>query len=134
VEAGQRRNWREHPLLRRLPLLVLVVLGLWLWRSTEAPERELVWHLEGPGWGEIRTLEFQLKDEDGQLVRREERFFRGPPPGSLSMKARLRPGTYQVWVFARGEEGVTRSPRLEMLTLGREEERVERGLRVPESR
>ncbi len=134
MEAETRRSWRQHPLLRRLPLLVLVALGLWLWQVTNVPDRELVWHLEGPGWGEIRAVEFQIKDEGGELVRREERFFTGAPPASLTVKTELPAGTYQVWVFARGEQGPMRPPRVEKLTLGGEETHVERGLRVPPSR
>jgi len=37
-------------------------------------------------------------------------------------------------VFARGESGPSRPPLVERLTLGDEEKRVERGLRVPVSR
>ena len=134
MEGEERRNWRRHPLLRRLPFLLLVALGLWLWKGADAPERELVWRLEGPGWSEIRALDFQVKNADGALVKRETHSFQAGPPGSLRMKTELPSGTYEVWVFARGESGPSRPPRVERLTLGDEDVRVERGLRVPVSR
>jgi hypothetical protein len=133
VEAQERRDWRKHPLLRRLPLLLVVGLGLWLWQSTDVPERELVWRLEGPGWSEVRGVELQVKDAEGELLKREEHFFQGAPPASVSMKLELPAGTYQVWVFERREGGAPR-PRMESVTLGAEDTRVERGLWAPASR
>lgn len=130
----ERRSWRNHPLMRRLPILLLVVLGLWLWQRTDVPERELVWRLEGPGWSDIRVVELQVKTAEGELLKRQEHFLQAPPPGSLTLKAELPSGRYEVWVFARGEEGPSRPLRVERLTLGDEDARVERGLRVPTSR
>lgn len=46
LEPG-RRTWRTHPLAKRLPVLLLVALGLWLWQTTGTPTRELVWQLDG---------------------------------------------------------------------------------------
>ncbi|HYO74674.1 MAG TPA: hypothetical protein VEU33_52245 [Archangium sp.] len=134
MEGGERRNWRQHPLLRRLPFRLLVVLCLWLWRGEEAPERELAWRLEGPGWSEIRALDFQVKNAEGTLVKRETRSFPSGPLGMVTLKAELPTGTYEVWVFARGESGPSRPPLVERLTLGDEEARAERGLRLPVSR
>jgi hypothetical protein len=134
VEGEERRNWRKHPLLRRLPVLLLAALGLWLWKGVDAPERELVWRLEGPGWSEIRALDLQVKNADGELVKRETHAFPAGPPDALGLKTELPSGTYEVWVFARGESGPSRPPRVERLTLGDEDVRVERGLRVPVSR
>lgn len=134
MEGGERRNWRRHPLLRRLPFLLVVALGLWLWRGADAPERELVWRMEGPGWSDIRALDFQVKNAEGELVKRETRSFQAGPPEALSLRTELPSGTYEVWVFARGEDGPSRPPLVERLTLGDEDVRVERGLRVPVSR
>jgi hypothetical protein len=138
VEGGERRNWRQHPLLKRLPLLLLAGLGLWLWKGTDTTvserERELVWRLVGPGWSEIRALDFQVKNAGGELVKRETRSFQAGPPDTLNMNAELPSGTYEVWVFARGESGPSRPPRVERLTLRDEDVRVEWGLRVPVSR
>jgi hypothetical protein len=134
VVGEERRNWRNHPLLRRLPVLLLVGLGLWLWQRTDTLERELVWRLDGPGWSDIRVVEFQVKNEEGELLKREERFFQAAPPDSLTLKAELPSGRYEVWVFARGEGEPSRPPRVDRLTLGNEEVRVERWLRVPTRR
>jgi hypothetical protein len=121
-----RRDWRRHPALRRLPVLVLVVLGFGLWEWTKVPERELVWHLEGPGWRAVRELEFQVLGPGEELLKREQRFFDGSPPSPQALKVELRPGTYAVRVFARTAEGSLR-PRVEQLALG-EEPRLERTL------
>jgi hypothetical protein len=134
VEGEGRRDWRSHPLLKRLPLLLLVALGFWLWKGTQAPERELVWYLEGPGWSDIRAVELQVKDADGALLKRVSHQFKEGPPDSLTLKMELPSGRYEVWVFARGESGPSRPPRVEHLTLGDEDLRVDRGLRVPASR
>jgi hypothetical protein len=93
-----------------------------------------VWRLEGPGWSDIRVLELQVKAEDGELLKREDYRFPAGPPGSVSQKMDLPSGRYEVWVFARGAEGPSRPPRVERLTLGDEDVRVELGLRVPASR
>lgn len=122
----ERRGWREHPLVKRLPLLVLVAVGLWLWQALSTPERELVLRLEGPGWQRVRAVEVQLLAEGGELLRREERFFSGPPPGELVVQAKLREGTYQVWVFAREPGQGSRPPLREPLQLGADEVRIER--------
>ncbi|WP_395827348.1 hypothetical protein [Archangium violaceum] len=134
MEGEGRRNWRQHPLMKRLPLLLLLAMGLWLWRGSEVPERELVWRLVGPGWGEIRAIDLQVKNADGELVKRETHTFQAGPPSSVTLKTELPAGTYEVWVFARGESGPSRPPRVERLTLGEEDVRVERGLPVPASR
>ncbi|OJT24262.1 hypothetical protein BO221_13880 [Archangium sp. Cb G35] len=132
MEGGERRNWKQHPLLRRLPFLLLVALGLWLWKGVDAPERELVWRFEGPGWSEIRALDFQVKNAEGELVKRETRSFQaGGPLGLVSLVVELPSGTYEVWVFARGESGPSRPPLVERLTLQDEDTRSERGLRFP---
>jgi hypothetical protein len=120
--------------LKRLPLLLLVAMGLWLWKGSDVPDRTLVWRLEGQGWSDIRTLEFQVKAEDGELLKREEHRFRASPPVTITQELSLPSGRYEVWVFARGAEGPSRPPRVERVTLGDEDVRVERGLRVPASR
>jgi hypothetical protein len=120
--------------LKRLLLLLVVVPLLWLVKGANVPERELVWRLDGPGWSDIRALEFQVKAEDGELLTREAHRFPAGPPGSITQEMELPSGKYEVWVFARGAEGPSRPPLVERLTLGDEDLRVERGLRVPASR
>ena len=70
----------------------------------------------------------------GELLKRETHSFKEGPPGSLTEKVDLPSGTYEVWVFARGEGEPSRPHRVERLTLGDEDVRVERWLRVPTSR
>jgi hypothetical protein len=120
------RDWRRHPLLRRLPLLVLVVVGFALWDRSKVPERELVWKLEGPGWAQVRSLELQLLGEGDAVLKREERFFSGAPPAQLVVPLALREGRYRVRFFLRTPEGAL-PPRVEPLTVG-EAERVEGSL------
>ncbi|WNG17482.1 hypothetical protein [Cystobacter fuscus] len=132
-EAG-KRDWRRHPLVRRLPLLVLLALGLWWWKGSDVPERELVWRLEGPGWSDIRSLDVQVKDAEGELLKRVSLTFPSGPPASLTVKAELAAGTYEIWVFPRGQHGPSLPPRVEHLTLGPEDLRVERNLRMAGSR
>jgi len=134
VEGEERRSGRKQSLRKRLVLLALLGLVFWLTLGKNAPERELVWWLEGPGWSEIRALDLQVKNADGKLVKRETRSFQAAPPGMVTLKTDLPSGMYEVWVFARGESGPSRPPRVERLTLGDEDVRVERGLRVPVSR
>jgi hypothetical protein len=120
------RDWRRHPLLKRLPLLLLVVAGFALWDWSKVPERELVWNLEGPGWSRVRSLELQLLGEGDEVLKREERFFPGAPPTQVVVPLALREGTYRVRFFLRTPEGLL-PPRVESLTVG-EEPRVESAL------
>ncbi len=129
-----RTGWREHPLLKRLPLLVLAVAGLWWWRSGEVPERTLVWRLEGRDWSAIRAIDVQVKDAEGEVVEREVHSFTGAPPERLVVKAHLPPGSYEVWVFAREATGPSLPPRVDRLSLGDEDLLVERALRAPVNR
>lgn len=121
-----RRRWRHHPLLKRLPILIVAAAGFWLWDATKVPERELVWHLEGPGWSRVQSLELQILGEGDALLKREERFFPGGAPGDVTVPLALRSGSYRVRFFLRTPEGEL-PPRVEALTLG-EEPRVERSL------
>ena len=129
-----RASWRRHPLARRLPLLVLVLVGAWWFKQTNVPERELVWRLEGAGWSAIRSVDVQVRDAAGELVKRETHSFTGAPPPELSVKADLAPGRYDVWVFARGASGPSLPPRVDSLLLGDEEVRVVHDLRAPANR
>ena len=121
-----RRDWRRHPLLKRLPLLALVGVGFALWDWSKVPERELVWRLEGPGWSRVRSLELQLLGEGDEVLKREERFFPGAPPAQVVVPLALREGRYRVRFFLRTPEGLL-PPRVESLTVG-EAPRVESAL------
>lgn len=120
--------------MKRLPLLVMAGLGVWLWQVTGTPERELVWRLDGSSWAAVRSMDFQVTAPDGQILKREERFFdnKGPPP-EVTLKVDLPEGSYRVLIFAKEEGRPARSPLVEPLTIG-EDKYVLRTLRLPASR
>jgi hypothetical protein len=119
--------------MKRLPLLVLAGLGLWLWQVTGTPERQLVWQLEGTAWNAVRGLDFQVTGPDGQILKREERFFSAAPPAEVTLKVDLPEGTYRALIFVKEPGRPTRPPLVEPLTLG-QEQYVLRTLRLPASR
>ncbi|MDY7231100.1 hypothetical protein [Hyalangium rubrum] len=133
MEPEARPSWRNHPMMKRLPLLVLAGLGLWLWQVTRTPERELVWQLDGSGWGAVRSLDFQVTAEDGRIVKREERFFSEAPPAEVKVKVDLPEGTYRALIFVKEPGRPTRPPLVESFALG-EDQYVIRRLRLPPSR
>jgi len=132
LEPGARPTWRNHPLMKRLPLLAFVALGLWLWRETGNPERELVLRLEGSGWSAVRGLDFQVTGPDGQILKREERFFNAAPPAEVTLKVDLPEGSYRALIFVK-EPGRPTRPLVEPLTIGADQY-VLRTLRLPASR
>lgn len=79
----------------------MAALGLWLWEGSKPQERQVHWQLEGPGWERFRVMEFQIRSPEGDLLKREERFFAAAPPRDLSLSATLPEGSLQAWVFAR---------------------------------
>jgi hypothetical protein len=120
-------------MMKRLPLLVFAAVGLWLWRATSTPERELVWQLDGSGWSAVRALDFQVTGADGKIIKREERFFTSAPPHEVTLKVELPEGTYRALIFVQEEGRPTRPPLVEPLTIG-QEQYVLRTLRLPASR
>jgi hypothetical protein len=131
--APERRSWRGHPLARRLPLLLLVGLGVWLWRVTDSPAREIVLQLDGPGWSEVRAIDLQVVGPAGELLEREERFFREGPPPELTTKLDLEAGTYRVQLFVKREGREERTRLVDTVTVG-DETYVVRRVRLPASR
>ena len=127
----ERRGWRSHPLAKRLPLLLLVALGFWLWRSTETPERELRLQLDGPGWSAARALDFQVVEEDsGKVLKREERFFASGPPPEVTFAVDLPQGTWRARFFVKLEGREARVRLDESLVVG-EDRYIVRQLRLP---
>lgn len=100
-ETPLRRAMR-HPLVRRLPLLIVGILGIWMWRSSVGSEREVIYRL-APGFGEADRVEIQLRDDEGNLVKREVWFFDDQPAGDLTQKLQLRSGEYQAQVFVSND-------------------------------
>lgn len=129
--GAERPGWRSRPLAKRLPLLILAALGLWLWRVTGTPERELVFQLEGPGWGDVRAIDLQVMGgEDGQLLKREERFFASGPPPEVTFKVDLPEGPGRALLFLKREGQAERVRLVQDLTVG-EEQYIVRQLRLP---
>ena len=120
--------------MKRLPLLVMAGLGIWLWQVTGTPERELVWQLDGSSWRAVRAMDFQVTASDGRIVKREELFFDDKgPPSEVTLKVDLEEGAYRALIFVKEEGRPTRPPLVEPLTIG-QEQYVLRPLRLPASR
>jgi len=116
AEALERRSWRQHPLLKRLPLLLLLLIGLLLWRS-QGEERQLVYVLP-PEREDIERVEVQLRDDKGELIKREAWFFeRGRAPTEVVQKLKVREGTYQAEVFLM-QDGEARRMKVPMNVSG----------------
>lgn len=120
--------------MKRLPLLVMAGLGVWLWQVTGTPERDLVWRLDGSNWAAVRAMDFQVTAPDGKILKREERYFddKGPPP-EVTLKVDLPEGSYSVLIFVKEEGRPSRPPLVEPLTIG-EEKYALRTLRLSASR
>ncbi len=90
-------------LLRRLPVLAVVAVGVLLWRAPFFPqERTLVYQLPDR-FSAATHVDLQLYDDDGALLSREQRYFSpaNGAPRELSQKITLRAGRYRAQVFAR---------------------------------
>jgi hypothetical protein len=98
----------------RLPLLAVLVLGVWLWRSDFFPQpRELVLLLPASGRPAAR-VEVQLYSEGGDLLAREERAFQpggGEAPSVLRIELSLKQGRYPCRAFLRDASGAERALR-----------------------
>lgn len=104
VPEKPRRSWRTHPLPKRLALIAIVALGLWLWKVTDVPERQLIYRLEGDDWSDVRAMDLQVVDpKDEHIVKREERFFAEGPPMEVTFKVDLPEGTFQTLLFLQVE-------------------------------
>lgn len=85
---------RSSPLWKRLPFLLVVAVGLLIWKTGYMPkDRTLVWDL--PDDPSIRGVEVQLYDGH-ELLKREQFFFPSGPSGKLEEHVRLGRGDYQV--------------------------------------
>lgn len=115
-------------LRKRLPLLLLLAAGVWLWRGGGGifpAGRELVWQL--PDDRSIREVELQLWAGE-QLLKRESRFFPSGPALEMVQKLSLREGDYQARVFI-GREGAAASQVISRAVRVGDSEQVIIGLR-----
>jgi hypothetical protein len=111
-ESGSpARRALRHPLIRRLPLLIVGLVGIWFWRTSVGTEHEVIYRL-APGFGATERVEIQLRDADGKLVKREVWFFDDRPAGDITQKLQLKSGDYQAQVFvsSRGSTQTVQVP------------------------
>jgi hypothetical protein len=102
-------------LRKRLPILAVVALGLWLWRSPLVPQpRTFIW--DRPLGLEVVAAEVQLWREGSLLARAE---WPDATRGTLSQELTLRPGPLRVLTFAWLGDG-TRRQAEQVLSLGSE--------------
>ncbi len=107
AKESRWQRLRRHPLGRRLPLLLGVLLGLWLWKGgfgALPTSRELVWQLPESAPA-LKSVEVQLW-ENGALLKREQQAW-GPGHGrDLVQKLNLKSGDYQAraFLFREGAE------------------------------
>lgn len=97
---------KKSPLLVRLPLIIALLLGAWLWKGgfgVLPTDRELTWKLGGE-YASIRKAELQVWEGQTLLTREELSM----PKGAMAdptQKLSLRKGTYtaKVFVWREGE-------------------------------
>lgn len=102
-------------LRKRLPILIVVALGLWLWRSPLFPQpRTFIW--DRPLGRQVTAAEVQIWRGDSLLARAE---WPDATRGTLSQELTLRPGLLRILTSARLDDGSRRQAEQE-LTLGSE--------------
>ena len=102
MEAGRRAQ-----LLKRLPLALVAVAGLWLF-GRQDPTRELVWRLPDER-ASIQRLEIQLRDRTGLMRARSDLHYPAGAPEEVSQKLRLADGPYDARVFVWTADGGSRT-------------------------
>jgi len=111
-------------LLRRVPVLLVAAVGIWLWRGGGGwvPTERTVSFRFGPGAPPAR-VDVQLYDAEGHLLAQQERAVRpGEPLAELSLKVQARPGTLQARIFRWRAPGSAPEPvRLDVPVPGTDE-------------
>ncbi len=106
----------RHPFLRRVPLLLLVVAGGFLWRSELFPQpHTLLWEL--PPSVEVTRAEVQLWKGSALVARAE---WPSSPPSPLVLRLQLRAGSYRAWSFLEFADGRT-GQQTQLVELGPQE-------------
>ena len=103
MEGGRRAQ-----LLKRLPLALVAVAGLWFF-GRQDPMREIVWRLPDER-ASIQRLEIQLRDRTGLMRARSDIHYpAGAAPAEVSQKLRLADGPYDARVFVWTADGGSRT-------------------------
>jgi hypothetical protein len=106
----------RHPFLRRVPLLLLAVAGVFLWRSELFPQpRTLLFEL--PPSVEVSRAEVQLWKGPSLAARAE---WLSSPSSPLVLKVQLRTGTYRALSFLAYADGRT-AQQTQLVELGSQE-------------
>jgi hypothetical protein len=93
----------RHPFLRRVPLLLLLLAGTFLWRSALFPQpRTFLWEL--PASVLVTRAEIQLWKGSTLMARAE---WPNSPRGVLLEQLQLRRGTYRALSFLELSDGGT---------------------------
>lgn len=109
----EKRSILRHPALRRLPIIAVAAMGIWLWQGG-AKEREIYWLLPSDRSG-IERVKIELRDEKGKLLRGDEHFYEGRQvPSEIVTQARLPDGTYQAQIRVRRKGGADETLRREV--------------------
>ncbi len=104
-----RPSWRQHPLVRRLPLLVVAAIGLFFLLPQAPREVELDYDFGTYGRGATR-VEIEIRDARGVGVRRTERKL---APGTTRevQHLRLERGAYRVTLTFTSSAGSEKAER-----------------------
>lgn len=100
-QTGETKQWWLRVLLPRLLLPLLLLGGWWLYKSDLFPQkREIVWRLEAER-SSIQFLEIQILNLQGELLKREEFYFRANGPAEVQQQVPLASGDYPVRLFVQ---------------------------------
>lgn len=88
-------------LLRGLPLLALLTVGVWLWNSAWfVQNRTLDWQV-GNDRTAIREVEIQIWNTQGELLKRGVFFYAEGAPAEITQEVPLKQGLYLGRVFVK---------------------------------
>ena len=93
---------KRSPLLVRLPLIIAVGFGFWLWKGGGGlliTERQLVFRMPSDR-ADLKRFEWQLYSPEGALLKSEDLAFTSMgAPAELTAKVQLKQGPYSLKVF-----------------------------------
>ncbi|MBX5483588.1 MAG: hypothetical protein IRZ16_17330 [Myxococcaceae bacterium] len=93
-------GWRRNPWIRRLPLLIVAAIGIWLWKGGELKKRQVYLLLPLDDRAQIVRFHGTLEERAGgiwELLKSEERDFpAGAAPSQVEWTLPLSRGEYRV--------------------------------------